>query len=72
MEQAITDVDVSEFISDEGFDAGKPAEIEEISFDDFFGDEELVKKLPLDFRALRGQQISGDKLDELAELIRRT
>lgn len=39
---------------------------------DFMDDEELVEKLPLVFRTLRGQQISGEKLDELAELIRRT
>jgi len=35
-------------------------------------DSELVKKLPLVFRTLRGEKISPEKLDELAELIRKT
>jgi len=35
-------------------------------------DAELVKKLPLVFRTLRGEKISPEKLDELAELIRQT
>ena len=35
-------------------------------------DTELVKKLPLVFRTLRGEKISPEKLDELAELIRKT
>lgn len=35
-------------------------------------DAELVNKLPLVFRTLKGEKISPEKLDELAELIRRT
>jgi transcriptional regulator with XRE-family HTH domain len=40
---------------------------------DIMGDEELVKRLPLVFRTVRGQKmkISDDQLDELAEVIRR-
>ena len=39
---------------------------------DVMSDEELVKRLPLVFRTLRGQKVPEDKLDELAEKIRRT
>jgi len=35
-------------------------------------DAELVKKLPLVFRTLRGEKVESKKLDELSELIRRT
>ena len=35
-------------------------------------DEELVKKLPVVFRTLRGQKLSVEKLKQLAELIRRS
>lgn len=35
-------------------------------------DSELVRNLPLVFRTLRGEKISPEKLDELAELIRKT
>ncbi|MCK4390014.1 MAG: helix-turn-helix domain-containing protein [Desulfobacterales bacterium] len=35
-------------------------------------DNELVKRLPLVFRTLRGQKVPSEKLDELSELIRRT
>ena len=35
-------------------------------------DAELVNKLPLVFRTLKGEKISPEKLDELAELIRKT
>lgn len=35
-------------------------------------DEELVKRLPLVFRTLRGEKVTPEKLDELSELIRRT
>jgi transcriptional regulator with XRE-family HTH domain len=34
-------------------------------------DEELVNKLPLVFRTLRGEKVSSEKLDELSELIRK-
>ena len=33
---------------------------------------ELVEKLPLVFRTLRGEKVEPEKLDELSELIRRT
>ncbi len=39
--------------------------------DDFMKDEELVKKLPIIFRTLRGKQPTAAELDELAELVRR-
>ena len=39
---------------------------------DLLEDKELVEKLPVIFRTLRGQKVSEEKLDELAELIRRT
>jgi len=35
-------------------------------------DAALVRRLPLVFRTLRGEKISPEKLDELAELIRKT
>jgi transcriptional regulator with XRE-family HTH domain len=39
---------------------------------DVMSDEELVKKLPLVFRTLRGQKLPIEKLGDLGELIRRT
>ncbi|NLF07373.1 MAG: helix-turn-helix domain-containing protein [Pirellulaceae bacterium] len=39
---------------------------------DLLNDEELVDKLPVLFRTLRGQPVSPEKLYELAELIRRS
>lgn len=39
---------------------------------DVMSDSRLVEKLPLVFRTLRGQKVSEDQLDELAELIRKT
>lgn len=39
---------------------------------DVMSDEELVKKLPVVFRTLRGQKLPVDKLKQLAELIRRS
>lgn len=40
--------------------------------EDLQSDAEIVKRLPLVFRTLRGQQPDGDKLDKLIELIRRS
>ncbi|HCO92839.1 MAG TPA: hypothetical protein DIU00_02625 [Phycisphaerales bacterium] len=37
---------------------------------DVMSDEELVKKLPVVFRTLRGQKLSVEKLHELAESVR--
>ncbi|MHC4397612.1 MAG: helix-turn-helix domain-containing protein, partial [Planctomycetota bacterium] len=37
---------------------------------DVMSDEELVKKLPVVFRTLRGQALSAEKLRELAESVR--
>ena len=34
-------------------------------------DEELVKKLPLFFRTMRGEKLSDEKLNEIANIIRR-
>ena len=39
---------------------------------DVMSDEELVKKLPFVFRTLRGQKLSPEKLNHLAELIRKS
>lgn len=39
---------------------------------DVMSDEELVKKLPVVFRTLRGQKLSAEQLRELAESIRST
>jgi transcriptional regulator with XRE-family HTH domain len=39
---------------------------------DLLTDAELVEKLPVLFRTLRGQPVSPEKLDQLAELIRRS
>ena len=39
---------------------------------DVMSDEELVKKLPVIFRTLRGQKLTIEKLGDLAELIRRS
>jgi transcriptional regulator with XRE-family HTH domain len=38
---------------------------------ELLNDEELLEKLPVLFRTLKGAQISPDKLDELIERIRR-
>jgi len=40
--------------------------------DDLMGDSQLVKKLPLVFRTLRGQKVEDNQLTDLAELIRRS
>lgn len=39
---------------------------------DLMQNEELVKKLPAVFRTLRGQKVTQEQLEELAELIRTT
>jgi transcriptional regulator with XRE-family HTH domain len=39
---------------------------------DVMSDEQLVEKLPLIFRTIRGQKLDSKKLDELAELIRKS
>ncbi|MDH3997840.1 MAG: helix-turn-helix domain-containing protein [Desulfuromonadales bacterium] len=39
---------------------------------DFLNDSELISKLPIVFRTLRGQKVDEEKLEELADLIRRT
>ncbi|MGD0821016.1 MAG: helix-turn-helix transcriptional regulator [Desulfomonilia bacterium] len=39
---------------------------------DMMDNNELVQKLPLVFRTLRGQSVPPDKLDELIKLIRRS
>lgn len=39
---------------------------------DVMNNTQLVEKLPLVFRTLRGQKVDVNKLDELADLIRRT
>jgi transcriptional regulator with XRE-family HTH domain len=38
---------------------------------DILSDENLMKKLPLVFRTIRGQKVSKEKLEELAEVIRK-
>jgi transcriptional regulator with XRE-family HTH domain len=40
--------------------------------DDLMEDDELVKKLPLFFRTIRGQKVSKNNLDKLAEIIRKS
>jgi len=40
--------------------------------EDIMSREEVVDKLPVVFRTLRGQQVDADKLDDLAERIRRS
>jgi transcriptional regulator with XRE-family HTH domain len=40
--------------------------------EDLMSDEALVEKLPVLFRTLRGQPVSPEKLDKLAELIRKS
>lgn len=40
--------------------------------DDVMSDEELVKKLPLVFRTLRGQKPTTEELDSLTDIIRRS
>ena len=35
-------------------------------------DADVVEKLPMLFRTMRANQISGDKLDDLVEMIRRS
>jgi len=39
---------------------------------DMMKDGELVKKLPLVFRTLRGEKVNAENLNKLAEIIRRT
>ncbi len=39
---------------------------------DVMSDEELVKKLPVVFRTLRGQKLTTEQLESLAEIIRRS
>ncbi|OGP67710.1 MAG: hypothetical protein A2W27_10860 [Deltaproteobacteria bacterium RBG_16_44_11] len=39
---------------------------------DVMSDAQLVEKLPLFFRTIRGQKLDSKKLDELAELIRKS
>lgn len=38
---------------------------------DLQGDEKLIARLPVLFRTLRGRKVTPEKLDELAEMIRR-
>ncbi|MBM3284723.1 MAG: helix-turn-helix transcriptional regulator, partial [Candidatus Aminicenantes bacterium] len=38
---------------------------------DFLDDSDLVKKLPLIFRTIRGKKVSSKKLDDLIETIRK-
>ena len=38
---------------------------------DIMSDENLMKKLPLVFRTIRGQKVSKEKLEELVEVIRK-
>jgi len=40
--------------------------------DDVLNDEELVMKLPLVFRSLRGQQPTSEELDKIIEIVRRS
>ncbi len=40
--------------------------------DDLMEDDELVKKLPLLFRTIRGQKISKNKFDKLVDVIRKS
>jgi len=40
--------------------------------DDLMKDDELVKKLPLVFRTIRGQKVSKEKINKLAEVIRKS
>ena len=39
---------------------------------DLLSDDELVEKLPVLFRTMRGKPVSPEKLDELIDLIRRS
>ena len=39
---------------------------------DMMSDKQLVEKLPMVFRTLRGQKLDSNKLNELAELIRKS
>ncbi len=39
--------------------------------DDVMSDEQLVSKLPLVFRTLRGEKLSAESLEKLAEMIRK-
>jgi hypothetical protein len=39
---------------------------------DVMSDKQLVEKLPMVFRTLRGQKLDSNKLNELAELIRKS
>lgn len=38
---------------------------------DLLGDEEVLEKLPVLFRTLRGERVPADKLDALVDMIRR-
>jgi transcriptional regulator with XRE-family HTH domain len=40
--------------------------------EDVMSDEQLVSKLPLVFRTLRGEKLSAENLEKLAEVIRKT
>jgi len=40
--------------------------------DDVLSDEELVMKLPLVFRSLRGQQPTSEELDKIIDIVRRS
>ena len=40
--------------------------------EDLLSDEDVVDKLPILFRTLRGQQVSEDKLEQLVRMIRET
>ncbi len=39
---------------------------------DIMSDEELVRKMPMVFRTLRGEKVNSDNLDKLVEMIRET
>ena len=39
---------------------------------DLMEDDELVKKLPLVFRTIRGQKVSKDKLNKLADILQKS
>jgi len=38
---------------------------------EILSDDEVVKKLPLFFRTMRGEKVTDDKLNEIAEIIRK-
>jgi hypothetical protein len=37
---------------------------------DVLGDEELLKKLPVFFRSVRGAELTGEQLDELIRMVK--